>query len=99
MQERPSTLSGCSPDEIDPVFEPGTIVFINDTAMGIIKVVPASSFPGQVQDQAEVRRDSRMRKTYEASLLTWESKRRTPGSSGVLDKLNFSSTEQLWHHS
>ena len=93
MQESSSKPFGCRPDEIDPVFEPGTIVFINDTAMGIIKVVPASSFPGEVNDQAEVRRDSRTRKTYQASLLTWELKRRTPGSSGVSDKLNFSGTE------
>jgi MFS family permease len=31
----------------------------------------------------------RVRKTYEASLLNWQLKRRTRGSSGVLDNLDF----------
>jgi ATP:ADP antiporter, AAA family len=34
----------------------------------------------------------RMRKTYDQSLLNWQLKRRTRGSSGVLDKLDFSDT-------
>jgi AAA family ATP:ADP antiporter len=36
----------------------------------------------------------RVRKTYDQSLLNWQLKRRTRGSSGVLDKLDFSEPEK-----
>lgn len=36
----------------------------------------------------------RVRKTYDESMLNWQLKRRTRGSSGVLDKLDFSDTEK-----
>jgi hypothetical protein len=36
---------------------------------------------------------SGVRKTYDASMLNWQLKRRTRGSSGVLDKLDFSDQE------
>ncbi len=68
-QERLSKLLRCGPGESNPVVEPGMILFSKETAMGIIKVVLASSFPDQVQEQTQVR------KTYQVSLLTWESKR------------------------
>lgn len=35
----------------------------------------------------------RVKKTYDASMLNWQLKRRTRGSSGVLDKLDFSDEE------
>jgi AAA family ATP:ADP antiporter len=35
----------------------------------------------------------RARRTYDESMLNWQLKRRTRGSSGVLDKLDFSDTE------
>jgi hypothetical protein len=35
----------------------------------------------------------RVRRTYDASMLNWQLKRRTRGSSGVLDKLDFSDQE------
>ena len=36
----------------------------------------------------------RVRSTYDQSMLNWQLKRRTRGSSGVLDKLDFSDTEK-----
>ncbi|HUI88970.1 MAG TPA: hypothetical protein VLX61_09615 [Anaerolineales bacterium] len=36
----------------------------------------------------------RVRSTYDKSMLNWQLKRRTRGSSGVLDKLDFSDTEK-----
>jgi MFS family permease len=36
----------------------------------------------------------RVRKTYDQSLLNWQLKRRTRGSSGVLDKLDFSDSDK-----
>ena len=75
MQERVSQSLQFRPGEIDPTFEPGTIVFINDAAMGIIKVVSGSGFPSQIEDRVEIQAGSRTRKPCQVSLLTWELKR------------------------
>jgi hypothetical protein len=93
MQERVSQLPQFKPGEIGPVFEPGTLVFINDAAMGIIKVVSGSGSPSQVEDRIETRAGSRPQKICQVSLLTWELKHRAQGSSGRGDKGRLSSTE------
>jgi len=75
MQERVSRLLQFKPGEIGPALEPGTTVFINDAAMGIIKVVSGSGSPSQIEDRVEIRAGSRTRKPCQVSLLTWELKR------------------------
>lgn len=87
MQERLSKLCGCRPGETGLVIELGTVLSGNDAAMGIIKVVSVSSFPGQVKDPSQVQ------KTYQVSLLSWGFKRRVQHSAGVSDNPDFSSTE------
>lgn len=76
MQERVSQSLQFRLGEIDPVSEPGTIIFINDAILGIIKVVSSSGFPSQVADPIEYRMDSRIRKTYQVSLLSCELRHR-----------------------
>jgi hypothetical protein len=62
MQKQASQSLQSRLDEIGPVFEPGTTLFTDDAARGIIKIVSAEGSPN--------------RKTYHVSLLTWEMKRR-----------------------
>lgn len=93
MQERISRPLQSTLGEAGSVFEPGTIVFSDAAAMGIIRIVSASNFPDQVKEPAEAKADSSLRKTYEASLLTWERKRRTQGSSGGTGHSGLSDTE------
>ncbi len=73
MQERVS--QSLRSGEIGHTVEPGTTVFIDDAARGIIKVVSGSGIPGQIEDQLEIRADFPVRKPCQVSLLTWELKR------------------------
>ncbi len=93
MQERASQPLQSRLGKIGPVFEPGTTVFSDDAAMGIIKVVSGSGSPSQIEDRAEVRAGSRAQKICQVSLLTWESKHRPQGSSERLDQGSLSSRE------
>jgi hypothetical protein len=74
MQKQASQSLSSRPEEIGPVFEPGTTVLIDDAARGIIKVVSTDSLTGQIEDRTNP--VSPGRKTCQVSLLTWEIKRR-----------------------
>ncbi len=93
MQERTSQTPQSRLGEIGPVFEPGTTVFADDVAMGIIKIVSGSGSPSQIEDRVEVQAGSRVPKICQVSLLTWELKHRAQGSSEGLDQGSLSSRE------
>ncbi len=75
MQEKASQPRQSRLSKIGPVCEPGTTMFMDDAAMGIIKVVSANDRPRQDADEAGARPGSPSRKTCQVSLLTWELKR------------------------
>ncbi len=91
-QAKVSKSFGCRSGERDSV-EPGTTVFIDEAAMGIIKVVSGSGIPSQIEDRVEARAGTPARKTYQVSLLSWELTCHPRGSSGRVDHSDSSSME------